>query len=122
MSDSKTKHGLAHEIECERGRRHEFRAFRAIAEILVSRGHALDGITVEQSLRRQSLDDEREFPGEIVSIIDSRIRAAHAENRYEMRRVPGKQHPFVTVVFESKRVGLIDADPNRIPQRRLAHY
>ena len=79
MFDGEAEHGPAHEIEGKRGRRHEFRAFRAIAQIFVGRGHALDRIAVEQSLRRQSLDDEGEFPGEIVGIIYSRIRAAHTE-------------------------------------------
>src|SRR6516162_3545157 len=122
MFDGEAEHGPAHEIERERGWRHEFRAFRAIAQIFVGRGYALDRIAVEQSLRCQSLDDEGEFPGEIVAIIYSRIRAAHAENRDEMSRIAGEQHPLMTVILERERVRLIDADPNRVPRRRLAHH
>ncbi|MNS77683.1 hypothetical protein D3C72_1112680 [compost metagenome] len=122
MLARQSQHGRAHEIEGERGRRHEFRAFGAVAQVFMGGVHALVRIAVEQGLRRLALDDVGELPGEIVRIIDARVRSAHAEDGYQMGRITREQHGTVPVFFQRQRVGFIDSDPHGMPRRGFPHH
>ena len=93
-----------------------------MAQVFPRGGDPLRRIAVEQLLRRDPLGHESELPGEIVGIVDAGIGAAHAEDRQKMRGVAGKQHAPVAVIVERERVGLVDADPDRVPRALLAHH
>ena len=63
-------------------------------------GDPLQRIAFQQFFGGQSLDDEGEFPREIVGVVDAGIGPAHAEDRHEMGRVASKKHAFVAIILQ----------------------
>jgi len=39
-----------------------------------------------------------------------------------VRRVAGEQHSAVAILFQGQRIGLVDADPDRVPRPRFTHH
>src|SRR5262249_9760704 len=105
-------HGLAHRIESEHesaeqvseglrcvvshGRDHGQRT-RGLQDLIADRA-AFDAVAVENRLRSLALANERQFPGEIESVLHAGVHALPAGRTVDMRGVAGHEDAARTII------------------------
>ena len=86
-------------------------------DVLVGRLLALACIAVEQRIGCLPGAYQREFPAEVVGILDAGIRAARPERRDAVRRIAGEQHATDPKVRHARAGEGVDARPFELELR-----
>ena len=111
MTRERRQGRVAHQRETMVRRRHEFCALGAKGDVFARRPQPLAGIAVEQRIAGVSLQHQRQLPRQIPGVIQTRIKAADAKNRHQMRCVPGKQDAAVSIAGERETFGVVYRNP-----------
>ena len=110
--------GLAH---AALGRDEVGRA-RGVADVLVGRVGAVRVVGVEQALGRLALHHEREFPYQVVGVLDARVGTARAEGRDLVRRITHEQQAAVAEVRHAPALEGVDAGPLKFKLAVVAEH
>ena len=79
-------------------------------------------IGVEQFLAGLSLDDQAQFPHQVVGILKTRIGSACAKRRHLVRRIAREQHPAMAKFGHAAALEGVDADPLQLKRPLIAQH
>ena len=103
--------GVAKQLADRAFGRDEVGGAGGVADVLVRRVHPVVVVAVQQRLGRLALDDEGQFPHQVVGVLQARVGAACAKGRYLVRRVARKQQAAMAKVRHAAALKGVNTGP-----------
>ena len=111
------QHRVAQQPEAAAGRRHEAGALAGLVDDLARRTHPLGAVVGQQRRPGGAAHHRGQLPAQRLRVLEGGVGPTHAEDRQQVRRIAGKQHPADHVVGQRQRAGRIHRRPVHLPGR-----
>ena len=116
LGQRQRQHRIAQQPETPAGRCHEARALAGFIDDFARRADAFGAVVGQQLVARQPAHNKSQVPAQRLRILKRRVRAAHAKDRQQVRRVAGEDYAALHIVGQCQGARRIDRVPVHFPR------